>query len=56
MTIFGLVHGSWHGPWCFERIAQHLEAAGHRVIAVDLRSDQRGSLCSRYAEIFADAL
>ncbi|CAM4514738.1 alpha/beta fold hydrolase [Paenibacillus endophyticus] len=36
MSTFVLVHGSWHGAWCWERIVPMLEEAGHRVIAVDL--------------------
>ncbi|MDR6550364.1 alpha/beta fold hydrolase [Paenibacillus qinlingensis] len=36
MSTFVLVHGSWHGAWCWERIVLMLEEAGHRVIALDL--------------------
>lgn len=36
MTTFILVHGSWHGAWCWERLVPRLQAAGHNVIAVDL--------------------
>ena len=28
-----LVHGTWHGGWCWHWVAQRLRAAGHRVIA-----------------------
>lgn len=56
MTTFCLVHGSWHGPWCFERLIPHLEAAGQRAVAVDLRSDEPGSTCSEYAETVAREL
>jgi pimeloyl-ACP methyl ester carboxylesterase len=56
MATFCLVHGSWHGPWCFERLVSHLEAAGHRAIAVDLRSDVPGSTCGGYAATVADEL
>lgn len=31
-----LVHGSWFGAWCWERVAQRLIAKGHRVSAPDL--------------------
>jgi hypothetical protein len=31
MSTFVLVHGAWHGAWCWERVAPRLEAAGHRV-------------------------
>src|SRR5687767_4165040 len=26
-----LIHGSWHGGWCWARVAELLGAAGHRV-------------------------
>jgi pimeloyl-ACP methyl ester carboxylesterase len=28
---FVLVHGAWHGGWCWERVAGPLRARGHRV-------------------------
>jgi pimeloyl-ACP methyl ester carboxylesterase len=28
---FVLVHGSWHGGWCWREVADHLRAAGHPV-------------------------
>jgi pimeloyl-ACP methyl ester carboxylesterase len=28
---FVLVHGAWHGGWCWSRVAQALRARGHRV-------------------------
>jgi pimeloyl-ACP methyl ester carboxylesterase len=28
-----LVHGAWHGGWCWVRVAERLIAAGHRVFA-----------------------
>lgn len=31
MAIFVLVHGSWHGGWCWRRVAQRLRTAGHEV-------------------------
>jgi pimeloyl-ACP methyl ester carboxylesterase len=36
MASFVLVHGAWHGAWCWEKVTPLLEAAGHRVDAVDL--------------------
>ena len=36
MATFVLVHGAWHGSWEWEQLTPLLEAAGHRVIAVDL--------------------
>jgi hypothetical protein len=36
MSTYVLVHGAWHGAWCWHRIIARLEAAGHRVYAPDL--------------------
>lgn len=36
MADFVLVHGAWHGGWCWRRVAQALRAAGHRAYAVTL--------------------
>jgi pimeloyl-ACP methyl ester carboxylesterase len=32
-----LVHGGWHGPWCWEQFAERLTSQGHQVRAVRLR-------------------
>ena len=31
MARFVLVHGAWHGGWCFRRLADELEERGHEV-------------------------
>jgi pimeloyl-ACP methyl ester carboxylesterase len=36
MSRFVLVHGAWHGAWCWEKVAPLLAARGHDVRAVDL--------------------
>ena len=36
MASFVLIHGSWHGGWCFDDVAAVLRAKGHEVIAPDL--------------------
>ncbi|NQV55510.1 MAG: alpha/beta fold hydrolase [Rhodospirillales bacterium] len=36
MAAFVLIHGAWHGAWCWQRVAPLLEAKGHSVIAPDL--------------------
>jgi pimeloyl-ACP methyl ester carboxylesterase len=33
---FVLVHGAWHGGWCWRRVADCLRARGHRVFAPSL--------------------
>lgn len=36
MSSFVLVHGAWHGAWCWDKIVPQLERAGHRATALDL--------------------
>ena len=36
MTNFVLVHGAWHGGWCWTRVAPLLRLAGHEVFAPTL--------------------
>jgi len=36
MANFVLVHGAWHGAWCWRRVTDRLTALGHRVHAVTL--------------------
>lgn len=33
---FVLIHGGYHGAWCWERVIPELEALGHEAIAIDL--------------------
>jgi pimeloyl-ACP methyl ester carboxylesterase len=35
-TLFLLVHGAWHGGWCWEPVAERLRAGGHDALAPDL--------------------
>lgn len=35
-AVFVLVHGMWHGGWCWERLAPILRAAGHEIHAPTL--------------------
>lgn len=36
MAGFVLIHGSWHGGWCFDPVAQLLRDRGHTVVAPTL--------------------
>lgn len=36
MAAFVLVHGAWHGAWCWHRIVEGLTDRGHEVLALDL--------------------
>ena len=56
MATFGLVHGAWHGAWCWERVVPPLVARGHRVVAVDLPCEDPGTGCAGYAAVVEAAL
>ena len=36
MSTYILVHGAWHGAWCWFKTAPLLEKLGHKVITLDL--------------------
>lgn len=36
MATFVLVHGAWHGAWCWDRARRQIEERGHRALALDL--------------------
>lgn len=36
MAIYVLVHGAWHGGWCWEKVVPLLQQQGHQVYAPDL--------------------
>ena len=36
MATFLLIHGAWHGGWCWRRVLPLLEPKGHKTIAADL--------------------
>jgi pimeloyl-ACP methyl ester carboxylesterase len=36
MSTYVMIHGAWHGGWCWDQVVRRLEAAGHRAVAPDL--------------------
>jgi pimeloyl-ACP methyl ester carboxylesterase len=36
IRTYVLVHGAWHGSWCWQRIANKIMSLGHKVLAPDL--------------------
>src|SRR5580704_13879861 len=36
MSTFVLVHGAWHGGWCWKRVRKALQAQGHEVFTPTL--------------------
>ena len=35
-SAFLLIHGAWHGAWCYERVIPWLARAGHMAAAIDM--------------------
>lgn len=48
-TTFLLIHGAWHGGWCWEKILPNLEKTGHTVLAPNLPG--RTNIYTPHAEI-----
>ena len=55
MSTFVLVHGAWHGAWCWERLAPELEARGHESIAMDLPIEDGSATFEDHAKVVVDA-
>ena len=36
MSTFVLIHGGWHGGWCWRKVAKNLRNAGHEVFVPSL--------------------
>jgi pimeloyl-ACP methyl ester carboxylesterase len=51
-TSVVLIHGAWHGAWCFERVLAELERAGIPAIAIDLpgHGDDPGPLSDLHGD------
>jgi pimeloyl-ACP methyl ester carboxylesterase len=56
MTTFALVHGAWHGAWCWERLTPLLQHAGHEVVAMDLPTEDGAATFDTYADVVCGAL
>jgi pimeloyl-ACP methyl ester carboxylesterase len=56
MVTFGLVHGAWHGAWCWELLAAELERLGHAAVAVDLACEDWDAHLEDNAAVIAAAL
>ncbi len=51
-STYVLVHGAWHGGWCWRHVAHRLVAAGHRVFCPTLTGlGERAHLLTREVKI-----
>jgi pimeloyl-ACP methyl ester carboxylesterase len=52
MATFVLVHGAWHGSWCWKRVRRALQAQGHDVFTPTLTGvAERSHLLSRQVNL-----
>ena len=51
-----LVHGAWHGPWCWEPLARELDRLALPSIAVDLPCEDPAAGLAQFAESILDAM
>jgi pimeloyl-ACP methyl ester carboxylesterase len=52
MATFVLVHGAWHGSWCWKRVRRGLQAQGHDVFTPTLTGvGERSHLLSRQVNL-----
>ena len=56
MSIFALVHGAWHGAWCWDRVTGPLREHGHEVVVPELPSEDTELGLEDYAETIDRAL
>ncbi len=53
---FVLIHGAYHGPWCWDRLVPELENLGHAALTVDLPIGDSAAGADRYAAATAEAI
>ena len=51
-----LVHGAYHGAWCWDLLRPELEHLGHRVITMDLPISDPACRAEEYAQAVGQAL
>jgi pimeloyl-ACP methyl ester carboxylesterase len=56
MATFVLIHGGYHGGWCWAHLQDALERRGHASIAPDLPIDDPTAGFSAYADAVLDVL
>jgi len=56
MSTFVLIHGAWHGAWCWHKVTPLLQARGHTVLTPDLPAlgVDRAPLPSATLQSYAD--
>ena len=52
---FLLVHGAYHGPWCWSLLQPELIARGHTITVVDLPVSDPEAGATQYRDAVLDA-
>ena len=55
MTTFVLVHGAWHGAWCWDRLVPELSKRGHDSVVMDLPAEDGTATLVDYAAVVLEA-
>ena len=53
MSPIVLVHGAYHGAWCWDKVVAGLKAQGREVVAIDLPG--RGASTEPLGDLYQDA-
>lgn len=56
MTTFALIHGAWHGSWCWKALSDRLAAAGYPSIASNLPCDDTSAGWREYRDVVLNDL
>lgn len=56
MSTFALVHGGFHGAWCWEQLSPLLQKDGHRVVTMELPLEDSAATFDTYADVVCAAL
>jgi pimeloyl-ACP methyl ester carboxylesterase len=56
MVTFGLVHGGFHGGWCWDHLVPELEALGHQSVTMDMPIDRADATLQDYVDAVVEAM
>jgi pimeloyl-ACP methyl ester carboxylesterase len=56
VATLGLIHGAWHGAWCWEHLVSRLVARGHAVRTPDLPIEDPGATMTDWVDAIVGSL
>lgn len=51
-----LIHGAWHGAWCWDKLLDPLHAGDVRTVTMDLPCSDGSATLTTYADVVLDAM